>query len=355
MRALILAGGKGTRLEPLTHTITKQLLPVANKPILFYIMDMVREAGITDVGVVVSNKWGAQVEQALGNGSRWNCQITYIVQHEPAGLAHAVKVSRSFLANSLFLMVLGDNIYKFAIKDFVTRFEEQNLDALLLLKEVDKPSGFGIAELDSDEQVIRVQEKPEQPRSNLALAGVYLFSPLIHEAIDAIKPSRRGELEITDAIQKLVEMKRKVRGHILEGWWLDTGDKDDLLKANCMVLAELLKKNIQGRVDANSQIIGKVEIGKGSVIEHSEIHGPASIAEDCLIKGSYVGSFTSIGKGTTVEDSSIEKSLILENCYIQNIDHLVDTLIGSKVRLIKHDQVPKAVRLFVGDDAKIEV
>lgn len=355
MKALVLSSGKGTRLRPLTNTTTKQLLPVANRPILFYIMDMVREAGIADIGLVVSSEWGDQVEQAIGDSSRWNARITYVLQPEPAGLAHAVKIARQFLGNSPFLMILGDNVYKCDIKGFVAQFQEQSIDALLLVKEVNNTNDFGIAELNAEGKVVRVQEKPQKPRSNLALAGIYLFSSAIHRAIDFIKPSPRGELEITDAIQKLIEMGKEVRSHILTGWWLDTGKKDDLLRANRAVLDEFLKPDIRGKVDSGSQVVGKVEIMRGAVIEDSTIRGPVSIAENCRVKNSFIGPFTSIGKGTVIEASSVEHSVILENCRIYCIERLADSLLGKGAELVKGEGRSKAIRLFIGDDAKVEL
>lgn len=354
VKALVLSGGKGTRLRPLTNTTTKQLLPVANRPVLFYIMDMVREAGIADVGLVVSSEWGDQVEQAISDGSRWNARITYVLQPEPAGLAHAVKIARQFLGNSPFLMILGDNVYKCNIKDFVAQFHKHNLDALLLLKEADDPRNFGIAELGRGRQVTKVEEKPKEPRSNLALAGAYLFSLAIHEAIDAIKPSWRGELEITDAIQQLIEMGRKVHGYILDGWWLDTGDIDDLLAANRKVLSEFIKPDIQGQLDSKTKITGNIEVGKGTMIESSKIDGPVSIAQDCFVKNSFIGPFTSIGAGTKVEDSSIEGSIIMANCHIHKIEPLANSLIGNEVKLFYKEHKFKALRLLVGDNARME-
>ncbi len=355
MKALVLAGGKGSRLKPLTDTTTKQLLLVANRPILFYILDMLEEASITDIGVIISPEWGKQVKQAVGDGSRWGGHTTYILQPEPAGLAHAVKISQAFLGNSSFLMILGDNVYDFAVKDFAAQFQAQNSDALLLLKEVDKPQHFGIAELNGKGEVVHVEEKPEQARSNLALAGAYFFSPAIHDAVNAITPSLRGELEITDAIQQLIELGRKVTGYILKGWWLDTGDMDDLLRANSLILDKLLKENIQGQVDSSSKVAGKVEIRRGSVIENSQIRGPVSIAEDCLIKNSSIGPFTSLGAGTRLEEVSVEHSIIMADGYINRVGHLTDSFLGKRVRLIGQGQRSKSARLFLGDDARVEL
>jgi len=354
MKALVLAGGTGTRLRPLTNTTTKQLLPVANRPILFYIMDMVQQADITDIGITVSPEWGEQVKQAIGDGSRWGGHVTYILQSEPAGLAHAVKVSQPFLDDYPFLMILGDNLYNFPIGDFVGQFQEDS-DGLLLLKAVEAPEQFGIAELDSKGRVVHVEEKPGQARSNLALAGAYLFSSAIHEAIDATMPSPRGELEITDAIQQLIDAGGNVSGYIFNGWWLDTGSIDDLLQANSRVLNELLKENIQGQVDSKSKATGKVEIRSGSVMENSQIRGPVSIAEDCFIKNSLIGPFTSVGAGTRLEESSVERSIIMEDCHLSKVGHLVDSVLGKRVKLLGQGQQPKSVRLCLGDDAKKEL
>lgn len=355
MKALVLAGGKGTRLKPLTNTMTKQLLPVANKPILFYVIEQVREAMITDVGIIISPETGEQIKEAVGDGSKWGVNIIYIVQPEPLGLAHAVKTAYDFLGNSSFLMFLGDNLIKGGVKKFVDQFSHSNPDALILLKEVADPRLFGIAELDSKGQVLRLVEKPKEPSSNLALVGIYIFTPVIHETIARIKPSWRGELEITDAIQGLLDMGKKVHTHILESWWLDTGKKDDLLEANRVVLDDFLLRDIKGQVDAESRLVGRVEIREETVIEDSEVRGPVSIAEGCRIKNSFIGPFTSIGKGTIIEDSSIEHSVILEDCRIHRIERLADSLIGKGAELTRGDQRFKATRLFVGDDAKVEL
>jgi len=355
MKALILAGGKGTRLRPITYTMAKHLLPVANKPILFYVLDQITEAGITDIGLVISPETGSSIKEALADGSRWGVKIIYIVQPEPGGLAHAVKTAQDFLSDSSFLLFLGDNLIQGGISDFVKQFYASTPDALILLKEVPDPRAFGVAELDASGKVMRLTEKPKQPKSNLALVGIYLFTPEIHNAIAQIKPSPRGELEITDAIQKLLETGRGVRSHILQGWWFDNGTKDDLLQANRVVLDEFLKQDIKGDVDSKSRIEGKVEIRKGTRIENSLIQGPVSIAEDCRIRNSSIGSFTSIGAGTVIEDSSVEYSVILENCHILKIGRLADSIIGRKASVVKQEQGFKVTRLFVGDDAKVEL
>jgi glucose-1-phosphate thymidylyltransferase len=355
MKALILAGGRGTRLKPLTNTIAKQLLPVANKPILFYVLDQIREAGISDIGIIISPETGSWIKEAVGDGSRWRAKTTYILQPEPGGLAHAVKTALDFLSDSAFLMFLGDNLIEGGVKGFVEEFNALHADALILLKEVPEPQAFGVAELDSSGKVIKLVEKPKDPKSNLAMVGAYLFTSAIHQAIAQIQPSWRGELEITDAIQKLLEMGREVKSHILQGWWLDTGKKDDLLEANRVVLDNYLRRDIKGEVGPQCQIIGRVEIRQGARIESSIIRGPVSIAEDCRICNSLIGPFTSIGARTVIENSSIEHSVILENSRILKIERLADSVIGRGTEVVKQEQNFKAVKLFVGDDAKVEL
>jgi len=355
VKALILAGGKGTRLKPLTNTIAKQLLPVANKPILFYVLDQIKEAGITDIGIIISPETGSYIKEAVGDGSKWNAQITYILQPEPLGLAHAVKTAQDFLGDSPFLMFLGDNLIQGGIVQFVEQFNRSSPDALILLKVVKETHLFGIAELDEKGKVYRIEEKPKHPKSNLAVIGVYIFSPAVHEAIAYIKPSWRGELEITDSIQRLIDTKKNVQSYILDGWWLDTGKKDDLLEANRVVLDDLLKCDIKGEIDTASQIVGRVEIRPGTKIGNSTIRGPVSIAENCQIRSSFIGPFTSIGAGTVIQNSSIEHSVILQDCHIINIERLADSIIGKGTEVIKEEQTFKALRLFLGDDAKVEL
>ena len=355
MKALILAGGKGTRLKPITNTIAKQLLPVANKPILFYVLDQIRESGITDIGMIVSPESSQPISEVVGDGSAWDARVTYILQGEPLGLAHTVTTARDFLGDSSFLMFLGDNLIQGGVQDFVSQFNDHDPDALILLKEVPDARLFGVAELDDRGDVIRLEEKPEQPKTNLALVGIYLFTPEIHNAISQIRPSRRGELEITDAIQKLIDSRKDVKSHILTGWWLDTGNKDDLLEANRVVLDDLLQRSIEGEVDSDSQIIGRVDIRPGCRVENSTIRGPVCIDKGSQIRNSFVGPFTSVGAGTVIEDSSVEHSVILEDCHIFRIDRLEDSLIGTGVELRKDGERFKALRLFVGCDSKIEL
>lgn len=355
MKALILSGGKGTRLKPLTYTQAKQLLPVANRPILFYALDQVRGAGITDIGIIISPETGKMVQDAVGNGDKWNARVTYILQNEPAGLAHAVKTAQDFLKDDPFLMFLGDNLIEGGTARFVQEFDTNAACASVLLKEVPDPRMFGVAELDETGKVTRLVEKPKEPKSNLALIGIYLFTPAIHEAISRIKPSWRGELEITDAIQVLIEQKKTVKSQIFKGWWLDTGKKDDLLEANRVVLDDLLERRIAGSISPDSQIAGRVEVREGAEIISSTIHGPVSIAEGCRIRNSYIGPFTSIGAKTVIEDSSVEYSVIMENCTVSKMERMADSLIGRGADIRKKEKNFNVVRIFVGDDARVEL
>ena len=355
MKALILAGGKGTGLKPLTHTMPKQLLPVANKPMILYVLGQVIEASIRDIGIVISPETGGAIRQAVGDGSKWNASITYIEQPKPLGLAHAVTTARPFLGDTPFLMFLGDNLIKGGVTSFVQAFNNDGPDALILLKEVPNPHIFGVAELDQKGHITHLEEKPEKPKTNLALVGAYLFSPEIHDAIARIKPSRRGELEITDAIQTFLDMGKNVQSHILEGWWLDTGKKDSLLEANRVVLDEYLKRDIKGQVDSTSRIVGRVEVMEGATVENSTLRGPVSIAMGCLIRNSIVGPFCSIGIGARVEDSRVDHSVILDSCRIRGVEHLEDSLMGRGVELSRSGERFRATRIFVGDDARIEL
>ncbi len=357
MKALVLAGGKGTRLKPLTTTLAKQLVPVANKPILFYVLDQIRGAGIDDFGIIIAPETGNLIKAAVGDGTRWKAKITYILQGEPKGLAHAVKTAQEYLGESPFLMFLGDNLVQRGITQFVDEFRESSgaTDAMILLKEVKETHLFGIAELNEKGQVFHIEEKPKIAKSNLAVIGVYIFTPVIHEAIKQIKPSWRGELEITDAIQKVIDMGKKVNSRILEGWWLDTGKKDDLLEANRVVLDEFLQRDLKCEIGNDCHIMGRVEIGKGTIVNNSTIRGPVSIAENCVLRNCFIGPFTSVGKGTMIEDSEIEHSVILEDCRIQNIERLIDSIIGRNAQVVAHKDNIKATRLFLGDDARVEL
>jgi len=355
MKALVLSGGKGTRLRPLTHTMPKQLVPVANEPILGYVFRHIQEAGIKEVGVVVSPETQKDVRQFLGKGSRWRVRITYIPQPEPLGLAHAVKIARPFLGNSPFVMYLGDNLLAQGIKEFMEKFHSTNPDALIFLKEVDNPQAFGVAVLNKKGQITKLVEKPKDPPSNLALVGVYFFSPSIHEAIERIRPSGRGELEITDAIQELMRSGGLVSGQILKDWWLDTGKKDDFLAANTVVLDDYVKRDIQGKVDSKSKVSGRIRLEKTANIINSSLRGPVVIGKRCRIVNSFIGPYTTIGHGTRIINSAIEHSVILDKCCIENIARLEDSLIGREARVIHYDKDhSRALRLLIGDNNIVE-
>lgn len=355
VKALVLAAGKGTRLKPLTNTVPKHLLPVGSKPMLSHVLDYIKEAGISDIGIVVSPESAPYIEEAIGTGSEWGGQITFILQPQPLGLAHAVKTAEGFLGDSPFLMFLGDNLFQEGVKDFLAEFNASKPAASILLKEVPDPRAFGVAELDSTGRVVHMAEKPRQPKSNLAIIGVYLFTPEIHRAIAQTKPSWRGELEITDAIQKLLEMGKEIRSHILRGWWLDIGSNDGLIEANRVYLDAFVQRDIKGTVDPRSRVEGRVQVEQGTEIENSLLQGPAFIAADCSIKNSTIGPFSNIGAGTAVEDSSLERSVVLENCRILRIKHLAESVIGRNTILLGHGRSPEEIRMFVGDDSKVEL
>jgi glucose-1-phosphate thymidylyltransferase len=354
IKALILSGGKGTRLRPLTYSGAKQLVPVANRPILFYCIDNIVRAGIREIGIIISPETGDEIRLAVGNGKHWNAKITYILQDQPAGLAHAVKVARRFLKTSPFVMYLGDNLIGRDIQQFVSDFTRKKSDAMILLKEVDNPRQFGVAEVTKGGSIVRLIEKPENPPSNLALVGVYIFSPRIHQAIDRIKPSVRGELEITDAIQELILMGHKVRSHVLDSWWLDTGKKDDLLTANAIVLDEWGKKDLLGTIDKSSKILGRVSVGKNSIVKSSTIRGPVVIGENTIIDNSFIGPHTSIGDEVRIINSSVEHSVILSGSEVLDIERVEESLIGKRVRIFRNSG-HKALRLMLGDDSVLEV
>ncbi len=337
-------------------TAAKQLLPVANKPILFYGIEALKAAGIYEVGIIISPETGNDIKQTVGNGDRWGIQITYILQDQPLGLAHAVKTARPFLGEAPFVMYLGDNLIKDGVAPLVDRFKSGNADAFILLKEVANPSAFGVAQLNGNGRILCLEEKPAQPKSNLALVGVYLFNHNIHKAIDEIKPSRRGELEITDAIQRLIDTKYHVDSHILTSWWLDTGKKDDMLEANRVVLDEKLDVTNEGTTDEETRISGRVHVGKGTVLKHCTVRGPAVIGDNCVLEHSYVGPFTSIGDNARVSHAEIEHCILRENCSIVDFHgRLEDSLIGVNVELTRSHRKPVAYRLMLGDDSKIEV
>ena len=358
MKALMLCGGTGTRLRPMTHTRAKQLLPVANKPIVFYGIESIVRAGIRDIGIVVGET-GDEVRQTVGDGSRWDARVTYIYQDQPAGLAHAVKVSRDFLGLDPFVMYLGDNLIKHEVSELVGQYEDQSLDALIQLKEVEDPRSFGVAELDERGHVIHLEEKPETPRSNLALVGVYLFNARIHEAIDGLQPSARGEYEITDAIQRLLDSGAKVGSNILTDWWLDTGKKDDILEANRVVLDELpdeKKIDPDVRIGDSSRVTGRVQISGATEIENCIIRGPVVIGARCRLKDAYVGPYTAVGNDVEIVGSEIEHSIVLDGGRILDLGgRIEDSLIGCHAEVTRVDARPAAYRFMLGDDSKVDI
>ncbi|PSO79044.1 MAG: glucose-1-phosphate thymidylyltransferase [Cyanobacteria bacterium QS_4_48_99] len=356
MKALILSGGKGTRLRPLTYTGAKQLVPVANKPILWYGIEAIAAAGITEIGIIISPETGEEVKAKTGNGDRFGVQITYILQEQPKGLAHAVKIAQPFLGDSPFVMYLGDNLIQGDLRLFLEYFQKQDLDALTLLCPVANPSAFGVAEIDGEGRVLQLLEKPPVPPSNLALVGIYFFNHAIHSAISAIQPSARGELEITDAIQFLINQPKKVAARQLEGWWLDTGKKDDLLEANRIILDTCLDSTVLGEVDSSSQVIGRVEIGSRSQVINCTIRGPVIIGSDCHLENCFIGPYSSIANQVTLIDADLEHSVFLEGAKVVGIhQRIVDSLIGQRAQLKVAPQRPKAMRFLIGDDSQIEL
>ncbi|MDB9315496.1 glucose-1-phosphate thymidylyltransferase [Spirulina sp. CS-785/01] len=356
MKALILSGGKGTRLRPLTYTGAKQLVPVANKPILWYGIEAIAATGITEVGIIISPETGEEVKAKTGDGSRFGVQITYILQETPAGLAHAVKIAQPFLGDAPFILYLGDNLIKDELGTFLTEFKEKQLDALILLRSVKNPSSFGVAEVEDGGRIRRLVEKPKDPPSNLALVGVYFFSADIHRAIAQIQPSARGELEITDAIQTLIDLQYQVNAQQLTGWWLDTGKKDDLLEANRIILDEYLESNIQGTLDHDSQVIGRVSIGKNTQLINCTVRGPAAIGDNCYLENCFIGPYSSIANDVKLIDTDIDHSVLLSGAKVMNIhQRIVDSLIGQRVSLTSAPRRPRALRFLVGDDSMIEI
>ncbi len=352
MKALVLSGGKGTRLRPLTYTVPKQLIPVANKPILLYVMDDIRNAGIQDVGVVVSPETGDQIKEALCQSCA-DLRFTFIQQEQPLGLAHAVKVSQGYLGDDSFVMYLGDNLIGDGIRGFVEMFQTSHSDAVILLKEVEDPRLFGVAEVDAEGRIRRLVEKPEKPPSNLALVGVYVFTPAIHEAISDIEPSWRGELEITDAIQCMLEKGKVVTSYPLTGWWLDTGKKDDLLEANRVVLDDRISRQIDGTVDNSSQIIGRVVLEKGAVIKQSEIRGPVIIGAGTMVEDSFIGPYTSVGQQCEIKNSALEHCVLMDGVLVHDVGRLEDSILGRNAVIRRPSGSHRAMRLMIGDDAEV--
>jgi glucose-1-phosphate thymidylyltransferase len=353
LKGLILSGGRGTRLRPITHTSAKQLVPVANRPVLFYGIDAMARAGIEDIGIIIAPDTGPEIQQAAGDGSRFGVRITYIVQDEPAGLAHAVLTAEPFLGDSAFVMYLGDNLLQGGIDDLVAAFREHEPDALILLTPVPDPEHFGVAEL-HDGRVVSLAEKPPEPKTDLALVGVYMFTPAIHEAARSIEPSARGELEITDAIQHLVDTGRRVEPHVVRGWWKDTGRLEDMLEANRLVLDTMV-----GRVEGElieSQCDGRVVVEPGAVLERSTVRGPAVIGAGARLVDCYVGPYTAIGENCRIERAEVEHSILLAGSAVIGLEgRMESSLLGRNVRVGRGDRQPRAYRFLVGDNSEIGI
>ena len=352
MKGLILSGGKGTRLRPLTFTQAKQLVPVANKPVLFYGIEALKDAGIQDIGIVVGDT-GEEIKQCVGNGSRWGINVTYIEQEAPLGLAHAVKISQDYLKQEPFVMYLGDNILKSGISSLVEEFRKDKPNSMILLTKVSNPQMFGVAEL-KDGKVVNLVEKPQSPPSDLALVGVYMFDSRIYEAVNAIQPSWRNELEITDAIQYLVEKGFCVHPHMVSGWWKDTGKIEDLLDANRLIL-EGLSSRIEGE-SVNSRLNGEVVLDQGAKLVNSIVRGPAVIGQGTLIEDAYIGPFTAVQNNCRIIGTEIENSIVMERSSILDISSRIDeSLIGREVTIEKCPLRPQVYRFMVGDQSRVSV
>jgi len=353
MRGLILAGGFGTRLRPLTYTGAKQLIPIANKPIIFYGIEALVETGIKEIGIVVGDT-AQEVEDTVGNGERWGVNITYIPQEAPLGLAHAIKISKDFLGNEPFIMYLGDNLLKHGVGELIRLFQKNKPNALILLTEVSNPQEFGVAIIDDKGVVKKLIEKPKEPPSNFALVGIYLFDKEIFRAVEHIKPSWRDELEITDAIQWLLDNNFKVESQIVKGWWKDTGKPDDIIEANLLILEDIKAFNKGTLID--STINGRVKIEEGAIIEKSIIRGPVIIGKNAKIVHAYIGPFSSIGDNVVIQNSEIECSVIMEGAKIKNLEKRIDrSIVGKNVVINQTDHSPRTYKFILGDQSYVEI
>lgn len=356
MKGLILSGGKGTRLYPLTYTRAKQLIPVANKPVLARVIEAIRDAGVSDIGVVVGHT-AAEIQDALGDGSRWDVSLSYIRQDRPDGLAHAVKIARDFLEDEPFVMFLGDNVIEGGISQLIRDFADNAWNSQIVLKEVENASAYGVAQLRADGSIEALVEKPEAPPSNLALVGIYMFDHHVFEAVDAIRPSARGEYEITDAIQWLIDHGHTVYPHIHRGWWIDTGKPTDMLEANSHVLEEILPSiAASAEIDSRSTVDSRVTLQAGAKIVNSILRGPTVIGQDTLIENSYIGPFTSIYHSCQIRNCEIERSIILENSRVIDIDRtLRDSLIGRNATVKRSAVKPSGIKMNLGDHSTLWV
>jgi len=353
LKGLILSGGRGTRLRPITHTSAKQLVPVANKPVLFYGIEAMAQAGIDEVGIIIAPETGGEIRAAAGDGSRFGVKLTYIVQDRPAGLAHAVLTAEEFLGESPFVMYLGDNLLQGGIGDLVDAFREHSPDALILLTPVPDPEHYGVAEL-RDGAVVHLVEKPSAPQTDLALVGVYMFTPVVHVAARAIEPSARGELEITDAIQHLVDQGRRVEPHIVQGWWKDTGRLEDMLAANRLVL-DTIAGHVEGEL-VQSQVDGRVVIEAGARLERCAVRGPAIIGAGARLVDCYVGPYTAIGEDCEISNAEVEHSILLARSVVRDLDgRMESSLLGRNVKVGRAHRQPRAFRFLVGDNSEIGI
>jgi glucose-1-phosphate thymidylyltransferase len=359
LKGLILSGGKGTRLRPITHTSAKQLVPVANKPVLFYGIEAMAQAGIEQVGIIIAPETGQEIREAAGDGSSFGVQITYVEQDEPLGLAHAVLTAEEFLDGSPFVMYLGDNLLQGGISDLVAAFREGEPDALILLTPVSDPENYGVAELARSApgevgSVVRLIEKPAEPATDLALVGVYMFTAGIHDAARAIEPSARGELEITDAIQRLVDRGMRVEPHIVQGWWKDTGRLEDMLEANRLILDNLTER-VEGEL-VDSQVDGRVVIEQGARLERTRVRGPAVIGAGARLSDCYIGPYTAIGERCEISRSEVEHSILLAGCTVSDLDGRIESsLLGRNVTVRRAESQPRAYRFMVGDNSDISI
>ncbi|MFC4910997.1 glucose-1-phosphate thymidylyltransferase [Actinomadura gamaensis] len=353
MKALVLAGGSGSRLRPITHTSAKQLVPVANKPVLFYGLEALRDAGIREVGIVVGDT-AAEIQEAVGDGSAFGLEVTYLPQDAPRGLAHAVLIAREYLGDDDFVMYLGDNFVVGGIKEIVQRFRDERPDAQIMLTKVSDPRAFGVAELDADGRVVGLEEKPRRPKSDLALVGVYIFGARVHEAVARLKPSWRDELEITDAIQGLIDAGHRVESTVISGYWKDTGNVTDMLEVNRLVL-EGVEPSVAGTVDAASELIGRVVVEAGATVAGSRIVGPVIVGAGSQVRDSYLGPFTSIDRDCRVIDSEIEYSIVLRGASIDGVGRIECSLIGREAEVTPAPNVPRAHRLVLGDHSKVQI
>jgi glucose-1-phosphate thymidylyltransferase len=353
LKGLILSGGRGTRLRPITHTSAKQLVPVANRPVLFYGIEAMAQAGIGEIGIIIAPETGGEIRTAVGDGSAFGVEVTYIVQDEPAGLAHAVLTAEPFLGRDPFVMYLGDNLLQGGIQDLVGAFQRGEPDALILLTPVPDPQHYGVAEL-RDGRVVALAEKPPEPRTNLALVGVYMFTPAIHDAARAIEPSGRGELEITDAIQHLVDSGARVEPHVVRGWWKDTGRLEDMLEANRLVLDTIVTR-VEGEL-VDSTCDGRVIVEPGARLERSTVRGPAIIGAGARVVDAYVGPYTAVGEGCVIENAEIEHSILLTGAAVRGLaGRMESSLLGRNVKIAHSDRQPRAYRFMVGDESEIGI